>query len=264
MDIINQYILPALDVLLIATILYQGYRFLASTRAIQLIKGMLWLAIIFGLAFFLRLSTLLRIIDLFLPSVVIAIALIFQPELRHIVNRLGRRRILQLSSMKTKMNPIEPIITATRQLTELRRGALIVFMRGIGLQNVINSGTEIEATLSSQLILTIFMHNTPLHDGAIIISDNKIVAAGCVLPLSIRDDAVAQLGTRHRAGLGVAEESDAVALIVSEETGALSIACDGQLHQEIPIQEVQNRLYDALSLTRTEEEAKQIPRFHAT
>ena len=242
MDFINQYILPALDILLITTIIYHGYRLLESTRAIQLIKGVMWLVIIFGIAFFLRLATLLRIIDLFLPSVVIAIALVFQPELRQIVNRLGRKRILQFHFSKAKSTTIEPVITAVKQLLERQRGALIVFMRGIGLQNIIDSGTVLDAAVSSQLILTIFMHNTPLHDGAVIILDDKIVAAGCVLPLSIRDDAVINLGTRHRAGLGIAEESDAVALIVSEEHSSLSLAYDAQLYQGISIQELQSRL----------------------
>ena len=246
MEFVNQYVLPALDILLIAAIIYHGYRLLESTRAIQLIKGVMWLVIIFGIAFFLRLTTLLRIIDLFLPSVVIAIALVFQPELRQIVNRLGRKRILQFHFSKTKSTAAEPVITAVKQLVERQRGALIVFMRGIGLQNVINSGTVLDASVSSQLILTIFMHNTPLHDGAVIILDDKIVAAGCVLPLSVRDDAVINLGTRHRAGLGIAEESDAVALIVSEEKSSLSLAYDAQLYQGISIQELQSRLSQIL------------------
>lgn len=248
MEIVNQYILPALDVLLIATILYQGYRLLENTRAIQLIKGVLWLLIIFGIAFFLRLNTLLRIINLFLPSTVIAVALIFQPELRQMVNRLGRRRILYLNPARMHASPIEPVITAAKQLVELRRGALIVFMRGIGLQNIIDSGTEVHALVSSKLILTIFMHNTLLHDGAMIVLDDKIIAAGCILPLSVRDDAVINLGTRHRAGLGIAEESDAIALIISEESAVLSIAYDGVLKQGISIQELQTTLQSKLAV----------------
>lgn len=254
MEVINQYILPALDILLIATIIYQGYRLLQSTRAIQLIKGMVWLIVIFGVAFFLRLNTLLRIINLFLPSVVIAIALIFQPELRQIVNRLGGRRILSFNTNKTRENPIEPVLTASKQLLELHRGGLIVFMRQIGLRNIIDSGVELHAVVSNQLLFTIFAHNTPLHDGAMIISDNKIIAAGCILPLSIRTDAVINLGTRHRAGLGVAEESDAVSLIISEESATLSLAYDGILEQDLSIKTVQDRLQTLLSDKKNKKE----------
>lgn len=246
--IFDQYIRPTLDVLLLATIIYQGYRLLESTRAIQLIKGVVWLVILFGVAFFLRLDTMLRIVNLFLPSMVIAIALVFQPELRQIVNRLGRRRILHFNTTKiSAATPVASVITAVKQLMELHRGGLLVFMRGIGLQNVIDSGIGLDAVVSSQLLVTIFMHNTPLHDGAVVVSGNKLVAAGCILPLSIRDDVIVEFGTRHRAGLGIAEESDAVALILSEEKGTLSIAYDGALYQSLSVKEVQQRLHMLLS-----------------
>lgn len=252
MEFLRQYFIPMLDVLLIATIIYQGYRLLARTRALQLIKGLIWLAVIFGLAFFLQLNTVLRIMNVLAPSLVIAIALVFQPELRQIVTRLGRKTFLPFGYSVEQDTPIEPVITAIRQIMENNRGALIVFARRVGLSNIIESGTELNASVSAPLIVSIFMYNTPLHDGALIILDNKVVAAGCVLPLSIRKDVVAAYGTRHRAGLGVAEESDAVVLIISEEKSELSIAFEGKLQPNVSIRDAQETLQKIL-LPKTEE-----------
>ena len=245
--IFDTYMRPALDVLLIATVIYHTYRLLVKTRVLQLIRGVLWLGIVYGLAFLLQLETLLWIMNRLAPSFLIAMAIIFQPEIRQIINRLGRRTVFTFGSVReVKEYPIEPVITAVKQLVEMRRGALIVFTRRIGLLNIIDSGTKLYAEVSSQLLMTIFAYNTTLHDGAVVISDDRVVAAGCLLPLSTQTDAVANYGTRHRAGLGIAEESDAIALIISEETGTLSLAYDGRLHNVLTLDAMQQRLHGLL------------------
>ena len=247
MAFFQNYLRQILDVLLIATVIYQGYLLLVKTRALQLIKGVLWLGIVYGVAFLLRLETLLWIMNRIAPSLLIAMAIIFQPEIRQMINRLGRRTVFSFRTLRdTKVNRVEPVITAIKKLAEYKRGALIVFTRRIGLLNIIDSGTQIYAELSADLLLTIFSHNTRLHDGAVIISNDKVAAAGCLLPLSTRSEAVAHYGTRHRAGLGVAEESDAVALILSEEDGALSLAYDGRIHIKQSVDEVQKTLHNLL------------------
>lgn len=245
--VLRNVILPALDVLIIAFLIYKGYQVLVQTRAVQLVKGALLVLITYGVAYFLDLRTLRRILDLLAPSLVIAIAIIFQPELRKIFTRIGQGSILRLST-RSESHDLDAVLSAAEVLSHRRRGALIVFVRNVGQKNIIETGTRLDAQITSPLLLTIFSHDTALHDGAVVLDEGKVIAAGCFLPLSEQQDIRRSFGTRHRAALGLAEETDAVVLVVSEETGAISLAHDGNLFYNLKVEEIRRRLAEMLGL----------------
>jgi diadenylate cyclase len=237
----RDYIIPVLDILLIAFLIYQSYRILAQTRAVQLAKGALVIALIYIVAFFLRLKTLLWLLNLLVPGLVIGMAIIFQPELRRIFTRIGQGSWLRLRP-RVGTQHLEAVMNAVEILSARRWGSLIVFGRNIGLNTIIETGTRLNAELSSSLILTIFSEGAALHDGAIVVQEDRIVSAGCFLPLSEQPDMRRSFGTRHRAALGLAEETDAVILVVSEETGAISLAYDANLLYDLSLDDVTSRM----------------------
>lgn len=243
--IFREIVLPTLDVLILSFVIYKGYQILVQTRAVQLAKGALFIGLAYAVAFLLNLQTLLWIMNLLAPSLVIAIAIIFQPELRKIFTRIGQGRLLSFSGSSQGVE-LDAVVSAAEVLSYRRRGALLVFGRGVGLKNIIETGTRMDAELSSPLLLTIFAHDTALHDGAVVIDDGKIVAAGCFLPLSEQLDVRRSFGTRHRAALGLVEETDAVVLVVSEESGALSLAHDANLYYDLTVEEIRYRLLQLL------------------
>ncbi|TVQ37917.1 MAG: TIGR00159 family protein [Spirochaetaceae bacterium] len=242
---LRDLLLPALDIIILAFIIYKGYQILVQTRAVQLVKGALFVALTYAVAFFLNLRTLLWILNTLAPSLVIGLAIIFQPELRKIFTRIGQGRLLEFSG-GSRSFALDAVIKSVEALSYRRRGALIVFARSVGQKTVIESGTRIDGELTSELLLTIFAYDTALHDGAVVVEDGKVAAAGCFLPLSEQLDVRRSFGTRHRAALGLAEESDAVVLVVSEETGALSLAYEANLYYDMDIGEVQKKLIQLL------------------
>ncbi|TVR69386.1 MAG: TIGR00159 family protein [Spirochaetaceae bacterium] len=245
---IQQIILPALDVLLLSFLIYRGYQILLETRAVQLVRGGLFLAGLYAVSFFLNLRTLLWLINLLAPSFVIGVAIIFQPELRKIFTKLGQGRWMQTGD-RSRPQQVEEVLAAGEELSRSRRGGLIVFGRSLSLRDVIESGTVVDGEVSRRLLLTFFLFDTPLHDGAVIIEGGRVVSAGSFLPLSEQTDVRRSFGTRHRAALGLAEESDAVILVVSEETGSISLAYDANLYYDLTIDEVESRLLELLDLS---------------
>ncbi len=243
----QQILIPALDILLLSFLIYRGYQILVQTRAVQLIRGALFLGVLYAVSFFLNLSTVLWIINILAPSFVIGIAIIFQPELRKIFTRIGQGTWLHLSS-GAQPAQIDAVMSAAEVLSYRKRGALIVFTRSVGQKNIIETGTSIDAEVSSALILTIFSHDTELHDGAVVVENGRIVSAGCFLPLSEQMDVRRSFGTRHRAALGLTEESDAIVLVVSEETGAMTLAYDANLYYDLSSDEIRDRLADLLDV----------------
>lgn len=249
----KDYIRPALDVLILSFLIYQGYKILVQTRAIQLIKGAFFVAVLYAVAFFFKLTTLLWIMNSLATVFVIILAIVFQPELRNIFIRLGRGNWFKMGKT-AKPEQLDSIINAAEVLSESRRGALIVFPRRGGIKNIIDTGTKLNADISSSLILTIFGHDTPLHDGAVVVQGGKVLAASCFLPLSEQADIRRSFGTRHRAALGLAEETDAVVLVVSEETGALSLAYDANLYYDLSLEELKKNLRQILEMPEGAEE----------
>jgi diadenylate cyclase len=243
----RELVRPVGDVLLLAYLLYKSYRILVQTRAVQLLKGTAVMVAIWVVAVFLRLNTLLWILNLLVPGLVIGIAIVFQPELRKIFTRLGSREWLRADS-RNGGPPLDTLLAALEQLSSRRMGALIVFPRAVGLRNIVQTGTPIDAELSTGLLLSIFHEGTPLHDGAIVIEGSRVTAAGCFLPLSEREDVQSVFGTRHRAALGLAEETDAVVVVVSEENGAVSVAHDGDVRYDLSLPQVESGLRSLLGL----------------
>lgn len=244
---LREILIPVLDVVIIATLIYQGYRLLVQTQAVQLVKGAVLVLLTYAVAYFLNLSTLRAILDLVAPSLVIALAIIFQPELRKIFTRIGQGRIFAFNS-SSKYQEVDSVISAAEVLSYQHRGALVVFTRTVGQKSIIESGTRLDAEVTSALLLTVFGYDTALHDGAVVIEGGKIAAAGCFLPLSEQLDIRRSFGTRHRAALGLVEESDAVVLVVSEETGAISLAYEANLYYGLSVEEVRSRLGELLGV----------------
>jgi diadenylate cyclase len=179
------------------------------------------------------------------PGLFIAVVIMFQPELRKIFMRLGQGDFFSPSTV-VHIGKLDAVVTAAELLSEQKRGMLVVFPRKINIRNIIETGTRINAEISSSLIVSVFMFDGPLHDGAMVIQGGKIAAAGCFLPLSERQDIRKNFGTRHRASLGMAEQSDAVVLVVSEETGAISLSYDAKLYYDLSPAEVTRKLLDLL------------------
>jgi diadenylate cyclase len=236
---------PILDIAILAFLIYQGYRLLAKTEALQLVKGAGFLVLIFAVAYVLKLNTLLWILNMLAPGLLIAVAIVFQPELRKIIIQLGLTKIFRIDK-KQRLGQLEAVITAAEILSEQRRGMLIIFTRRTNIKNIIETGTRINGEISSTLIVTVFQFDGPLHDGAMVIQNGRIAAAGCFLPLSEQQNIKKSFGTRHRAALGMTEQSDAVVLIVSEETGAFSLAYESQLYYDLSPAELQAKLRDLL------------------
>jgi len=236
---------PILDVALLAFLLYKGYELLVKTQALQLVKGAGFLALVYGIAYFFKLTTLQWVLNILGPGLFIIVAIVFQPELRKLIMRLGQGEFFRPDT-GPNIGQLEAVVTAAELLSQKRRGMLVVFPRKINIRNVIETGTRINAEISSSLIVAVFEFDGPLHDGAMIIQNGRIVAAGCLLPLSEQQDIRKSFGTRHRASLGMSEQSDAVVLVVSEETGAISIAFDSRLYYDLSTIEVSRKLRELL------------------
>ena len=233
-----QYFTLALDLVIVCILLYEFVKFTKKSRVWQLLKGIAWLIVITILSNVLRLRILNFILTSFMTYGVIALLVIFQPELRRALEQLGSSTFTKMFGMdkslrdKTKED-IYKVAIATQELAKTKTGALIVFERDIKIQDIIETGVEINSVVSPQLLVNIFVPNTPLHDGAVVIANNQIVSAACILPLTDDKEMARGLGTRHRAAIGISKESDAVVVVVSEETGKVSIAKDGTLIADV-------------------------------
>ena len=239
-------VLDILDILIVAFIIYKILEFIKETRAEQLIKGLLVLVIATFLSELLNLYTLNWILRGAMTLGLVALVVVFQPELRRGLEYLGRTKIVrpafgQLDKDRAKHITTE-FIKAIDTFSKERTGALIVLERETSLTDMTESGTIVDAEISAELLGNIFYEGSPLHDGAVIVRGDRIFAAGCVLPLSQNKTIGKELGTRHRAGIGITEHSDAVTLIVSEETGIISMAVDGKLSRFLDTRTVEKTL----------------------
>lgn len=228
----NIEIWSILDILVVAFIFYKGYMLIKETRAEQLLKGIALLLALIPISLILKLDMLNFILTKTLTIGVLSVVIIFQPEIRRVLEHLGRTAFDEIHNGQDKeerLGTVNEIVTAVESLSESKTGALIAIEQSTGLAEIVVSGTEIDAKVSSNLLENIFVVNTPLHDGATIIRRNRIHAAGCVLPLTNNNNINKKLGTRHRAAIGLSENSDALVVVVSEETGVISLAVNGRL-----------------------------------
>ena len=237
-----------IDILIVTFVIYKALKFIRDTRAVHLMKGVIVLVIAMQVSQLVKLHTVNYILSNALQLGLIAIIIVFQPELRRALEQLGRTTMGQWFSFEERTEDIEKekIIKEVREscanMSKSRIGALIVMEREIKIGDIVGTGITLNADVTAELLTNIFVPKTPLHDGAVIIRNNKIEAASCFLPLSQNPNVSKELGTRHRAGLGMSEESDAVVVIVSEETGGISIACGGELNMKLTPEALENNL----------------------
>ncbi len=224
------------DVIVVAFLLYQFFKFVKGTKATPILVG---LALFFAISFvsrWLDLKALSFIMSSILAVWVVAFVIVFQPEIRNALARIGRQRSIKFF-LKVEESPvIDEIADAVERMSEDKIGALILIQKDIGLKDIIDTGVSIDATVNSSLLRTIFFPDTPLHDGACVIQGETLVAAGCVLPLSDNPSLSGKYGLRHRAALGISEQSDAVCIVVSEETGKISFAYKGKLVTRVDVE----------------------------
>ncbi|MBR4410279.1 MAG: diadenylate cyclase CdaA [Firmicutes bacterium] len=234
-----------LDVLIVAFLVYKVLGFIRETRAEQLAKGVLVFFLVTFLSYACHLYTLHYILSNVLQVGLIALVVIFQPELRRALEHLGRSKLTTVFSQVDKdeaKQMIGEFVRAIENMSASRTGALIVIERETLLNDIVETGTIVDSAVSEQLIGNIFYEGSPLHDGALIVRGDRLYAAGCVLPLTQNKELNKELGTRHRAGIGITENSDALTLIVSEETGVVSIARDGKLTRFLDMKTVEKML----------------------
>lgn len=230
-----------IDIFLVAIIIYEALTLIRGTRAAVMLIGV---AVVAGAFYFSRLgelTTLNWLISTLLPYAVFALIVVFAPEIRQALAKLGRR-ITWRGSRTAEADAYDDIVLAANLFSQNQTGALIVIEREVGLRTYIESGVAMDAKLSYDLLATIFRPSAPLHDGAVIVQGNRVAAAACFLPLSMNPVLSTQLGTRHRAGIGVTEETDAIAVIVSEETGTISLALGGKIERDLTVEQLRARL----------------------
>ena len=244
-------ITDVLEIVIIAYAFYHIILWIKDTRAWMLLKGMILLGLIFLAAVILEMNVVLWVFRNAMVVGIMALIVIFQPELRGALEQLGRKNILSsLASFDNQRSKneryteksIQAIVKATYDMAKVKTGALIVVEKEIQCREYERTGIPIDSEISSQLIINIFEHNTPLHDGAVLVRDNRIVAATCYLPLSDNMGLSKELGTRHRAGVGISEVTDSLTIIVSEETGHVSVAYEGQLSRNLDSEELKEKL----------------------
>ena len=247
-----------LDILLVACLIYRLLPLVRTPSTMRIFRTVLGILAITWLTGYFKLHTLNYILNQFLAVGILAFVILFQPELRRVLNHLGNVKLRSLLGLSKSEQEMSPIITQTVRACEImsqeRIGALIVFAREARLEEFFKTGTQIDGQVSEQLIRNIFFPKAALHDGAMIIRDGRVAAAGCVLPLSESVRLSADLGTRHRAGVGMSEVSDAVVVIVSEETGTISVAVGGMLKRHLTARTLERLLKNELSPDKERED----------
>jgi uncharacterized protein (TIGR00159 family) len=231
------------DILVVSILIYEVLKLIRGTRAVQMAVGAGFLAIVFYGSRFLRLDTVNWLIRNFLGSIVFAIVVLFQADIRRALAHLGRARFFRLfAKEESREESIEELVVAAGLLSAERIGAIIAVERQVGMRNYIDGGISLDAVLTYDLLVAIFQPRSPLHDGAVIVQNDRVAAAACFLPLTINPRLSKELGSRHRAAIGLTEENDAVAIVVSEETGIISVVVDGNIERGFEADSLRVRL----------------------
>jgi len=233
----NLRVTDVLDMAVIAFLIYKGIRFVTKSATMRVMRGIIILVVVMGLATILDMYVVKFLLGKTMEFGALVLVVLFQPELRKLLERVGSSAFMNIFGKAKVSREMELAIGATisacEDMSRARTGALIIFEREIKLDDTVKTGTTVNADMNAELLKNIFFPNTPLHDGAVIIRDGRIAAAGCILPNSSNPNISKELGTRHRAGIGMSEVSDAVVIVVSEETGSISVAVDGMLKRHL-------------------------------
>lgn len=239
------YLSSIVDILLVWYVIYKLLMVIRGTKAVQLLKGIIVIVLARALSGVLGFNTLSWMIDKVITWGFLGVIIIFQPELRRALEQLGRGKLFSRGNVQEdeeRNRIIESLVKATSYMAKRRIGALMSFERETGLSDYIETGIPLNSAISSELLINIFIPNTPLHDGAVIIQKNQIAAAACYLPLSESPFISKELGTRHRAAIGISEVTDSVTIVVSEETGGISLTKNGELHRDLTIEQFKQLL----------------------
>jgi diadenylate cyclase len=238
-----------LDILLVAFIVYELLRFIRGTHAVQIALGGLVLVVLYWVSTIFNLQTVNWLLRTFLPFLMFGVIVIFQSEIRKALAHLGRTPFLGTAAKKQKEEVVDEVVLAATTLSSQRTGAIMVLEREIGLRSYIETGIALDAVLTYDLLVNVFHPATPLHDGAVIIQGNRVAAAACFLPLTVNPELSRTLGSRHRAAIGLSEDTDAAAVVVSEETGSISLVEDGQIRRGLDGPALRRALLVSLGLT---------------
>ncbi|MBR3281642.1 MAG: diadenylate cyclase CdaA [Clostridia bacterium] len=243
-----------IDIIIVVFLFYKGYKILKNTRAMQLIKGIIVLIVlnILSSKYVFDLYFLHSILDYFMQYGIILIAVIFQPELRKALEQVGNTNIRKWFDLEDEetITCIPEVAKAAKAMSATKTGMLVVFEKDTSLGEIAHTGVSIDSDVSAELLINIFVKDTPLHDGAVIIKNNRIEAASCILPLTDKESLDRIFGTRHRAAIGVSEVTDAVVAVVSEETGAISLAVDGRIYRDLSADQLEKELTKRLAVPK--------------
>lgn len=235
-----------IDILAVAVVIYNLLLLIRGTRAVQTLLGIAFVGLLYFVADIAELATLKKILESLLIFLPVAAIILFQHEIRRALASFGRNPLWGMQKQQKMESTFQEVVLAATTLAGRRIGALIVIERLEGLRNFIENGISLDAEVNYNLLINIFSPDTPLHDGAVILQEDRIAAAACFLPLSFDPEISSELGTRHRAAMGISQETDALAIVVSEETGTISVAVDGELIRDLDSKSLRNALYQYL------------------
>jgi len=248
-----------LDILVVSLLFYEVLKLIRGTRAVQMALGAAVLLLLFYGSRWSHLQTVNWLVRNLAGYIVFAVIVLFQSDIRRALAHLGRAPFFRLlAKPESAEESIEELVVASSMLSSHRIGAIIAIERQIGLRNYIEGGIPLDAVLTYDLLLSIFQTDSPLHDGAVIIQDDRVAAAACFLPLTVNPKLSKELGSRHRAAIGLTEENDSIAIVVSEETGAISLVADGQIERGLTVDQLRERLRSLVLQQRTPREKRQV------
>jgi diadenylate cyclase len=247
--------LDLIDILIVAFLIYQLLQFIRGTHAVQMALGALVLVLLYWLSQLLHLETVNWLLRTFMPYLVFGIIVVFQTEIRKVLAQLGKTPLPGVFGSPRTEEVIDEVVLAATTLAAQRTGAIVVIERDMGLRSYIETGIALDAYVTYDLLISIFNPGTPLHDGAVIIQGNRVAAAACFLPLTVNPQLSRELGSRHRAAIGVTEDTDALAVVVSEETGVISLVVGGRIRRGLEAASLKAALLEALEVQQTTEPA---------
>jgi diadenylate cyclase len=247
--------LDLIDILIVAFLIYQLLQFIRGTHAVQMALGALVLVLLYWLSQLLHLETVNWLLRTFMPYLVFGIIVVFQTEIRKVLAQLGKTPLPGVFGSPRTEEVIDEVVLAATTLAAQRTGAIVVIERDMGLRSYIETGIALDAYVTYDLLISIFNPGTPLHDGAVIIQGNRVAAAACFLPLTVNPQLSRELGSRHRAAIGVTEDTDALAVVVSEETGVISLVVGGRIRRELDAASLKSALLDVLEVEQAPQPA---------